>query len=166
MMQSRMIGTGLLLAAMLLGACRKPSNDAADESTWVEVGEHRWTVEVASTGMARRRGMGGRTELADDAGMLFVYGRPEPMTFWMHDCLIDLDIAFIDSAGEIIAIFTLPAPAAGESPARCVSPRNAQFVLETNAGSLAGHGVSVGDSVTFSPAVQEIITQLETAISQ
>jgi len=43
----------------------------------------------------------GRTELADGQAMLFVFTQPQPMSFWMHNTLIPLSIAYINAAGVI-----------------------------------------------------------------
>jgi uncharacterized membrane protein (UPF0127 family) len=43
----------------------------------------------------------GRTHLAADGGMLFVFEQPGRHCFWMRDTPLPLSIAFIDSAGRI-----------------------------------------------------------------
>jgi uncharacterized membrane protein (UPF0127 family) len=58
-------------------------------------------AEVADTPETRAIGLMGRTELADGQAMLFVFTQPQPMSFWMHNTLIPLSIAYINAAGVI-----------------------------------------------------------------
>lgn len=59
-------------------------------------------VEVARTSRARERGLAGRTALAADAGMLFVFRRPGRPCFWMKDTLLPLSLAFLNERGMIV----------------------------------------------------------------
>jgi len=118
-------------------------------------------AEVAVTQAERNRGLGGRTELAKDAGMLFVYASPEPHLFWMKDCLIGLDIAFIGADRRIVNIATLP-PGAGLDDARIprvTSDAPTPWVLETAAGWLAAHDVAAGDVVDLDAALVAVRTR-------
>ncbi len=97
----------------------------------------------------------GRKQLDADAGMLFVYATPARREFWMKDCHIPLDIAFIGADYRVIAIETCEAGVGlpyDEIPrAVCAAP--VAFVLETNAGRLAELGVAAGDRVDLGLAV-------------
>lgn len=46
----------------------------------------------------------GRTHLAADGGMLFVFEQPGRHCFWMRDTPLPLSIAFIDPAGHIASL--------------------------------------------------------------
>jgi len=112
-------------------------------------------AEIAAVNEARNRGLGGRAGLAKDSGMLFVYSGAEFHTFWMKDCLIGLDIAFIGPDRRILNVATLPA-AAGLPDAqvpRASSAGAGPWVLETAAGWLAAHDVGAGDEVDLSAAL-------------
>src|SRR3712207_9276328 len=61
-------------------------------------------VEIADDTQEMARGLMGRTALAEDAGMLFVYPEERELSFWMKDTLIPLSIAFMDSEGRIVDI--------------------------------------------------------------
>lgn len=112
-------------------------------------------AEVVSTPEARNRGLGGRARLDENAGMLFVYPSAEPRTFWMKDCLIALDIAFIGEDRRILNVATLPA-AAGLPDAlvpKADSAGPTRWVLETGAGWFARHRIGAGDVVDVAAAV-------------
>lgn len=114
----------------------------------VTINDTTWNVELAITTNAHRKGLAGRDSLADDAGMLFIYPREEVMTFWMKDCLIPLDIAFIDKDMRVINIETMPVEPAGDT--RYSSNKPAKFALEVPAGALKKAGVGAGSKVIFS----------------
>jgi uncharacterized protein len=112
-------------------------------------------AEVASTRDSRTRGLMWRYTLADGAGMLFIFNREQPLSFWMRNTLIPLDMIFIDAKGKIVSIIENAEP-------RTLSPRPsaapATFVLEVPGGSCARSGVKAGASVTFE-GIANIVAQ-------
>jgi uncharacterized membrane protein (UPF0127 family) len=66
--------------------------------------------------------------------MLFVYERERPLSFWMKNTLIGLDILFFDGAGRLVNFRADTIPG-DETPLRSTGP--AQYVLEINAGLAA-----------------------------
>jgi len=115
-------------------------------------------VTVAATAAARQKGLGGRRGLGPDGGMLFVYPTEREREFWMKDCFIALDIAFLTKAGVIDTLETLP-PGAGlqynEIP-RAHSRGKVLYVLEMESDWMARHGIAVGDLVDVSRAVEGV----------
>jgi uncharacterized membrane protein (UPF0127 family) len=110
-------------------------------------------VEIASSAEQRTMGLMERRVLPESAGMIFLYPSDQPATagFWMFRTRIPLDIAFLDSAGAVVAIRTMPSCSA-ELAAGCPSyspdvPYRA--ALEVNAGYFQRHGVSLGSVVTL-----------------
>ncbi len=138
--------------ARTIGAALRLLPAAAPRS---EGGPPTVVVEVAATGAARQRGLGGRETLADGAGMLFVYADSQARRFWMKDCLVALDIAFLDEKGRVLKIATLP-PGAGLSgpdipAARCDAA--VRYVLEVRARWFAEQGLGEGDLVDLGEVV-------------
>jgi len=115
-------------------------------------------AEIAATEEARRRGLGGRDRLDADAGMLFVYSIAEDRVYWMKDCLIGLDIAFIGEDERILNVATLPRGVGRsvEDMPKARSERPARWVLETRAGWFDAHGVTAGDEVDLRPALSGV----------
>ena len=93
--------------------------------------------------------------------MLFVYPRDEPRRYWMKDCFVALDIAFIDREGRIVNLATLPAGAnlADDKIAAAESAAPARYVLETAAGWMARHGIAAGDAVDLAAALEGVDPQ-------
>lgn len=110
-------------------------------------------VELADTQPQHARGLMQREQLGEFEGMLFRYGsvRPGSSGFWMYQTLIPLDIAYLNSRGEIVKTFTM-LPCGSDDPSQCRSyepGKNYQFALEMNAGFFAEHDIRMGDRVTI-----------------
>lgn len=119
------------------------------------------SVEVVWRDADRQRGLGGRTVLGEDAGMLFVYKDDRPRAFWMKDCYIGLDIAHLDAAGTVVKLATLP-PGAGAAPGaipQAPSVKPCRYVLEVNAGWFSRRGLGEGTVVDVSGVVAGIVPE-------
>jgi len=138
----------VLLAAA--GGCDRPAPPKVPEVT---LGGRTWRVELAMTPAARYRGLSDREGLGADAGMLFIYPRPDVLDFCMRQCLIPLDIAFLDADGRVVKTHTMPVEPYGLEERTYGSEVPAQYALEVRAGALAAAGVKVGDQAKFSPGV-------------
>lgn len=105
--------TALLLCATLVSLAAACGDDESPKAPGpdmraitVEGNGHteRLTVELATTARQREQGLMGRQSLADDAGMLFVFPGPAGGGFWMKGTYIPLDIAYLDSGGQVLEI--------------------------------------------------------------
>lgn len=109
------------------------------------------TAEIATTPAQRAHGLMEREHLPSDAGMLFIYERPQPADhgFWMFRTQIPLDVAFIGPEGEIRSIQAME-PCQSPTPRGCKGyPAGVEFsaALEVNQGFFREHGIGVGDRV-------------------
>lgn len=147
--KNRIICAILCMPAAWTGACRKGAPPVATGPGRVEINGHSWRVECVATKAAREIGMSGRSHLAEDAGMLFVYPSEFVMTFWMQGCEIPLDIAFIGADMKVVAIHTMLVEADRRGRETYSSVAAAQYALEVPGGALGRAGVQVGQKVTF-----------------
>jgi hypothetical protein len=103
-------------------------------------------IEIADTDYERTRGLMYRHSLPENAGMLFIFDRSEPRSFWMRNTYIPLDIIFADEKKQIIQIYRKTTPL---SYTAMQSKKNAKYVVEVNAGFSDNHGIAVGDRIRF-----------------
>jgi uncharacterized protein len=136
--------------------CKKPAAPAAGPPTipgsptaaqpklqtmklWL--GAEEMVAELALTGIQQQTGMMFRTNLAENAGMLFVFAAPHRASFWMLNCPLPLSAAYIDPDGLILEIHDLQAHNTNSVVA---SSERVQYVLETSQGWFGRHNVTTG----------------------
>ncbi|MEO9899447.1 DUF192 domain-containing protein [Nisaea sp.] len=106
--------------------------------------EHVFTVEVVDTPEGRASGLMFRKELADDAGMLFIYPSKQKISMWMKNTLISLDMLFLDRDGTILHMAERTTPLS----TKVISSRfRVKAVLEVVAGTVVRLGLRAGDRV-------------------
>lgn len=143
----RMLRVSMLLA---VACCSLACSKAEPDPPAVQINGTTWQVEVAQTRAARAKGMGGRRELAEGTGMMFLFPTARPRSFWMKDCLIPLDIAFLDATGKVVNLYTMPVEANPANPTgRYDSNLPAAYVLEVPAGALSQANIKIGQQATL-----------------
>jgi uncharacterized protein len=109
-------------------------------------GPHKFTVEVATSPAQLEQGLMFRQHLAPDAGMIFDFQSPSPVSMWMKNTWIPLDMLFVDASGRIVNIHQRAVPGSLE-PIDAGAPVRA--VIELNGGTAARLGIESGDRVIF-----------------
>ncbi len=140
------LATGASLALTLF---LSPGAIAAGNGTLVlktDSGPHSFTIELATTPAERALGLMYRRTLPVDAGMLFLYDKPQPLTMWMRNTFIPLDMVFIGADGKVHRIESRTEPFSTQIIS---SEGNVQGVLELNAGAAASIGLKAGDEVVY-----------------
>jgi uncharacterized membrane protein (UPF0127 family) len=135
-----------LLAAACMFAVAA-TNAAELPTTPLTIGTHKLTAEVATTPDQRSVGLMNRFSLKPDHGMLFVFERNEPLTFWMKNTYIPLSIAFIAPDGRIVNIEDMK-PQTEETH---YSSGPAMYALEMKKGWFAERGIGPGAVVKGIP---------------
>jgi uncharacterized membrane protein (UPF0127 family) len=119
----------------------------------------RFELELAADPKSRQTGLMNRSSIPDHGGMLFVFPDSEVgmQGFWMGNCLIDMDVIFLDPHGRVTAMHTMKAQAPrrpDESEAdydrrmpRYSSAYPAQFAIELQAGTFERLGVRVDERI-------------------
>jgi len=129
------------------------------EAVTVEIANERFTMAVANDDAARIQGLKGVTEISPDGGMIFLFPNNQIRSFWMADCLVDMDVIFLDPQGRVTALHTMrvePPIRADELRAtyerrlpRYSSSYPAQFAMEFRAGTLQRLGLEVNSKVAL-----------------
>jgi uncharacterized membrane protein (UPF0127 family) len=114
-------------------------------------------LERAADDRSRTAGLMFRSSIADRGGMLFVFADDVPRTFWMRNCLVDMDLLFLDARGRVVAVHemqTEPLRRPEEAEARYLSRLRrypsgvaTRFAIELKAGTARALRVRVGDRV-------------------
>ena len=136
----RSAAVAVMLAFSALAAQAQDNQLTLETST----GEYRFNVEVVDTPESRAQGLMFRTELAEDAGMLFDFKEEREVSFWMQNTLIPLDMIFIGADGVVDTIHVNARP---QDPTSIPSEVPVQFVLEIPGGRSVEIGLKPGDTV-------------------
>jgi uncharacterized protein len=102
-----------------------------------------FTVELAADPPSRQLGLMHRTELAPDAGMLFLFPADGQGGFWMKNTRIPLQIAYVAADGEVVDVLDMDPCEADPCPSY-VPRAPYRYALEVNAGALDEAGVEPG----------------------
>ncbi|MBI1190006.1 MAG: hypothetical protein GC200_04910 [Tepidisphaera sp.] len=155
------------------GADKKADKDQPKTAP-VTIAGKPFTLELAIDQKVQFKGLGDRTEIKPDGGMLFVFSKPEARAFVMRDCPIPIDIIYLDGSGRVVATYkmtpepprseaekklSLPYPSAPEWAAmnndyedrlkKYPSGFAAQFVIELKGNTLDTLNVKKGDKIDF-----------------
>jgi len=138
----------LFSLAFLLSACAfTPMDEDVGAQKIALVGPDKQaisvTVEIADDAQERSKGLMDRSELPEDHGMLFMFTTAEPLTFWMKNTLIPLDIIFFDGRGSVIGSDSM-VPCTEDPCLRYTSSGPAMSALEVSAGFIEKHGIGAG----------------------
>lgn len=151
----------LVAACLLAGAftaCGDKSEAAQAPKTVndffeIKIGAQKVKMQIAVLPDEVQRGLMFRKSLGRDEGMLFVFMRPQPMSFWMRNTTVPLDIGYIGRDGVLREIYPLYPLDEKAVPSRA---RDLQFALEVNQGWFKDRGVKPGDKLDL-PALAEAL---------
>jgi uncharacterized protein len=133
-----------LLWMLVLGA----GMPCAGEPQTVEIatrnGVHVLSVELAATDEDRARGLMYRRQLPEEHGMLFDFEREEPVSMWMRNTYISLDMIFIHADGRVLRIAERTEPL---SERIIPSGGPVRAVLELAGGTAKKLGIAPGDRI-------------------
>ena len=135
-----------LLAVFLVAGFFTPGSAGGVEPLQIVTsgGTHEFQVEIAADEATRERGLINRRYMAGNHGMLFEFNGEAPVSFWMKNTYIPLDMIFISRLGVVTNVV-----ADAEPLSERVIPSGppCAAVLELNGGAAAAIGLKVGDNV-------------------
>jgi uncharacterized membrane protein (UPF0127 family) len=109
----------------------------------LSVNGSRITAEVVASQHKLELGLGGRSELCRDCGMLFIFSKPGIYPFWMKGMEFGLDIIWIRDNKIVHIEKNIPADFRGI----LVSQESADHVLEISSGSADRMNLKEGDEI-------------------
>ncbi|KAA9009059.1 DUF192 domain-containing protein [Histidinibacterium aquaticum] len=140
------LAAGLAFAvALSAGSGLQAQGLCADDRVTVmgDWGQARFRVEVADDRQEQARGLMQVESMPTMAGMLFVYPRPQSVSFWMENTLIPLDMIFAQEDGTIAKVHAEAVPL-DRTPIPGGSD-DIKYVLEINGGLAEQLGIEAGD---------------------
>jgi uncharacterized protein len=103
-------------------------------------------LEVAKTPEQQMMGLMYRPALPDDRGMLFVFPSPQPVSFWMKNVPVALDMVFLHKG--VIQYIQASAPPCQSEPCPTYGPNvPIDQVIELRSKRAKELGLQVGDKV-------------------
>src|SRR3954469_15066809 len=92
---------------------------------------HKIDIWIADNDARRQRGLMFVEHMADDAGMLFIYPQPQPISMWMKNTHLSLDMLFVSANGRVDSIAENTKPMSTDTIS---SKGNVVAVIELKAG--------------------------------
>lgn len=108
-------------------------------------GAFQFTAEIADEDSERSRGLMFRETMKPTHGMLFDFGKLQPVFMWMENTPLSLDMIFILPTGKVARIESDTQPF---SRSIISSSQPVSHVLELNAGMAKYIGLKPGDEIT------------------
>jgi uncharacterized membrane protein (UPF0127 family) len=140
----------LFVIMSLAGCSHGPPADAGLQEIRLP-GGRTIRAEVMTRSEDLMRGMMFRESLAPDRGMLFVHTAPGRYTYWMFQCLIPLDIIWLDANRRIVEISadTPPCKTEASDCPHYGGNQDSLFVLELAGGMAAKYDLKLGNTIVF-----------------
>jgi hypothetical protein len=154
----------MFTVAGLLAGCEQVVNPGASvrnnldqmKTARIQIDEHEFEVWLARTSEEVQRGLMQVTKDqlspppgADGRGMLFIFKRERPLSFWMYNCVIPIDVAYIHADGTIIRTWTMAPHETQPYP----SGEPAMYALELYGGLMDELGIKAGMQVEFPDSI-------------
>lgn len=127
------------------------------QNVTVTIGGQKFQTWVMDTAAKRQEGFMfvRQDDIRDDQAMIFAFDREIPLSFWMHNTYMPLDIVYLDKNKKVINI-VLGKPLDDTS---LPSKKPGMFVLEFKLGTMEKLKVKEGDVATWPDSVKSKDTE-------
>lgn len=137
---------GLALVLALVAPGRVGASEAGTLEIATKSGVRMFSVELAVSDEERAKGLMYRKQVPDGYGMLFDFKQEQPVSMWMKNTYVPLDMIFIRDNGRIARI----AENTEVLSERIISSgQPVRAVLEVVAGTARKYGIAPGDKVAY-----------------
>ena len=123
-------------------------NNVVQSDFSLEINNVEIDLEIVATSEEMKKGLSGRIDLAEDQGMLFVFGMSGFHSFWMKGMLFPIDIIWINENKEVVYIKE-NLQACLENCQLFTPDKKSKYVLEVKAGIVDKIDIKIGDEVIF-----------------
>lgn len=132
-----LFGAGVWFLAFI----KKDGENSSPYSVFIR--EREYVLEVANSNIEREKGLGGRDNLCEGCGMLFVFEKPGRYAFWMKDMRFSLDIIWLSGDEVVFVAHDVSSNFSGVIESSVFADR----VIEVNAG--VANNIKEGERVKF-----------------
>jgi hypothetical protein len=124
------------------------------EKVTIEVGGEKFDTWVMDTLPKMQEGLMfvQDEDIDKDEAMIFVYPEPQPMSFWMRNTFIPLDIIYVSEDKKILNSYTMIP--LDERPNQYPSQGSAKYAIEFEEGAIERLDLKPGMIVTIPDSVQ------------
>ncbi len=120
------------------GVVRLPAENVVVSTT---AGDFTFAAELATSDKDRSVGLMFRRSMGERQAMLFYWDEPEPVSMWMRNTYIPLDMLFVTGDGTVVHVAADTVP---HSLKTISANRDVSAVMEINAGTAARLGIRAG----------------------
>jgi uncharacterized membrane protein (UPF0127 family) len=113
----------------------------------INVNHQTINAEAAINGDQQTRGLGGRTCIQPNEGMLFIFNKEGTYPFWMKDMLFPIDIIWINKEHKVVHVAYSVQPST--YPQSFSNDQPAQYVLEIKDGQANKIRIKYGSTIEF-----------------
>lgn len=135
-----------IIACLAITSCSL-SAQSFKATTTLQVNDVTLYVALAQDNESRAKGLMMVEQLGEDEGMLFVFNKPQKLSFWMKNTPLPLSIAYISKEGIIKEIYDMQPFSEKSIPSQYA----VLYALEVPKGSFKTLGIKVGDKVEGLP---------------
>lgn len=126
----------------------QPGKNTDEKHLFAEIGNKIYLLEVADTFFKKYTGLSNRKKLANDRGMIFMFGWPGKHDFCMRQMKFPLDFIWLRGNEVVDLRENVPIPKSSKLEL-IISKAKSNKVIELNAGEIAKNSIKIGDIVSF-----------------
>jgi uncharacterized membrane protein (UPF0127 family) len=115
--------------------------------TTIKIGSNYINAEVPQNAQKKEIGLGGRSCIGADQGMLFVFSEPGNYDFWMKDMKFPIDIVWLNENKITVGVSANISPAT--YPKTFTSDKPAKYILELQSGRAQQLNIGEGTTLQF-----------------
>ena len=142
------INVVIILTLFAIAICFAQNKIADGSTVKVLIGKKEFSLVAATEPGSQIQGLSGKKRMPKD-GMIFIFGEPHPLAFWMKDMNFAIDIIWVKN-NEISGFAQNAQPEPGKPDyllQKYFSPDDADTVIELNAGDVEKFRIKVGDKI-------------------
>jgi uncharacterized protein len=116
-------------------------------TTTLKSGDSRYTLQIAATIPEQEKGLGGRSSLPQNQGMLFKFSTASEQCFWMKNMRFPLDMIWVGGDKRVLFVKSSILPSTYPN-AFCPNVPT-KYVIELNSGQASKAAIHAGGLLSF-----------------